>query len=78
VVLLDLNLPDGNGLVLAEQIRAERPGTCVLVCTSHDLPEYREAATLRGATHFLSKGSLDWVELGDLVEAAFRRSTTVC
>ncbi|MBI5017212.1 MAG: response regulator transcription factor [Deltaproteobacteria bacterium] len=73
VVFLDINLPDGNGLELADVIRRELPKTAVAVCTSYDLPEYREGAFRHGATHFLCKGDLDWDEVGDIVEAEMGR-----
>lgn len=72
VVFLDIGLPDGNGLDLAEVIARERPGTKVVVCTNHDIPEYREAAARRGATHFLAKEKVSWDEVGDLVASTLR------
>jgi DNA-binding NarL/FixJ family response regulator len=38
IVLLALSLPDGSGLVLAEQIRCDTPDTKVIVCTRRDDP----------------------------------------
>ena len=70
LVFLDIGLPDGNGLDLAEVIRRERPDAVVVVCTSHDLPEYRQAAEACGAHHFLPKDQMDWEKVGDLVELA--------
>lgn len=72
VVFLDIGLPDGSGLDLAETIARERPGTKVVVCTNHDLPEYREAASKSGASHFLAKEQVSWDEIGDLVAASLR------
>jgi DNA-binding NtrC family response regulator len=54
-VLLDLNLPDGNGLEWIPEIREGRPGTSVVVMTGRgDIPTAVEAMR-RGADHFLTK-----------------------
>lgn len=55
VVFVDVRLPDGNGLQLARELKARNPRLTVVVCTSHDLPEYRDAARNAGATHFVTK-----------------------
>ena len=55
IVLLDLKLPDGNGLDLLPQIKKFWPDTEVVVITG--LPDYATAveATKRGAFHFIAK-----------------------
>jgi DNA-binding NarL/FixJ family response regulator len=70
VVFVDISLPDGNGLDLAKRIRDELPGTRVIVCTTYDIPEYREAAARCGAQRFLSKDNLDTEALIAVVEGA--------
>jgi DNA-binding NarL/FixJ family response regulator len=55
VVFVDVRLPDGNGLQLARELKDRNPHLTVVVCTSHDLPEYRDAARTAGATHFVTK-----------------------
>lgn len=67
LVLMDIQLPDGNGLSATRIIKDECPAACVIVCTSHDLPEYREAAFACGAAFFLPKDRLDPREMGELV-----------
>ncbi|WP_127502104.1 response regulator [Actinoplanes solisilvae] len=55
LVLLDLNLPDMNGLELTRALRAAGIGTDVLVVTSaRDLAMVRSAVSL-GVTHYLLK-----------------------
>lgn len=58
VVFLDVRLPDGNGLAFARELRLAYPNLPVVVCTSHDLPEYRDAAREFGATHFVPKDNI--------------------
>ena len=55
LVLLDLNLPDANGLDLARQWRAEQYTTPIIAITS-DLIRYDEHQALQaGCTAFLAK-----------------------
>lgn len=56
VILLDLRLPTTNGLHLIREIKMKQAKSAVIVVTSYDLPEYREAASGCGADHFISKG----------------------
>lgn len=57
IVLLDIRLPDGNGLSLAHELRslppAERPR--VLVLSASVLPGERDAALAAGVDRFLGK-----------------------
>lgn len=57
VVLLDVRLPDGNGLALARELRTrppeERPR--VLILSASVLPNERESALMAGADGFLGK-----------------------
>lgn len=60
VVLLDMNLPDGNGLALAGEIAAhrpasERPRPTVVAVTASVLPQDRAAALAAGCDGFLDK-----------------------
>lgn len=60
VAIIDVGLPDGNGLDLLARLRSDLPGAALAVCTMHDLPEYREGARCRGAECFFRKHPLDW------------------
>ena len=55
IVLLDLNLPDANGLDLLPEIKKQWPGTEVIVLTGMASIEAAITATKRGAYHFLNK-----------------------
>lgn len=57
LIFMDIQLPGENGLELTRKIKADHPEIIIIILTSHDLPEYREAATRNKADYFLSKGS---------------------
>ena len=57
VVLLDLQLPDANGLDLLPQIKKQWPETEVVVLTGNASIEAAVEATKRGAYHFIKKPS---------------------
>src|SRR5438105_11634975 len=55
LVLLDLQLPDVEGLQLLDQIKTERPETQVIILTAHDTLANAIEAFKRGAYHCISK-----------------------
>ncbi len=55
VVLLDLKLPDANGLDLLPEIKKTWPETEVIVLTGEATFEAAVSATKRGAYHFINK-----------------------
>jgi DNA-binding NarL/FixJ family response regulator len=57
LIFMDIKLPGENGLELTKKIKAAHPGVIIIVLTSYDLPEYREAAYQYGANYFIIKGS---------------------
>jgi len=69
LIFMDINLPDESGLQLTRKIKAQYPGTNVVILTSHDLPEYRDAAIRFGANDFLVKGSSDDGRVFSVVQA---------
>src|SRR4030095_11632489 len=72
LVLLDLQLPDIQGLEMLDQIRAERPETQVIVLTAHDTLANAIESIKRGAYHFVSKPYAP-EELLSLVEKALEK-----
>ena len=68
LVFMDIKLPGQNGLEVTREIKARYPGVRVIILTSYDLPEYREAAENYGADYFLSKGSSSREEIIALVD----------
>src|SRR5919206_1541473 len=57
VVLLDLELPDLNGVEAIPQLLAARPGLAVLVFTAYDTDERVLGAVRAGARGYLLKGA---------------------
>lgn len=55
VAVLDLQLPDGDGLELAARIGEVSPGTRCLILTSHARPGYLKRALAQGVLGFLPK-----------------------
>lgn len=53
LVILDIELPDGNGLDLLRTIKRERPATRVLMFSNHDF--VRQRCKLEGADYFFDK-----------------------
>ena len=58
IVLLDLVMPEVNGLEVLQWIKAECPETKVIIVTVHDEDAYRQAAEASGADAFLLKKTL--------------------
>lgn len=58
LIFMDISLPGENGLELTRKIKANHPGVIIIILTSHDSPEYREAAIRYKADYFFSKDVL--------------------
>jgi len=69
LIFMDIQLPGENGLELTRKIKAKYPEIIVIILTTHDLPEYREAAAGAKADYFLSKGSISTGEVFKLVKS---------
>ena len=63
IVLLDLIMPQVNGLEVLRWIKVEHPETKVIIVTVHDEDAYRQAAEASGADAFLLKKTLGTVLL---------------
>ena len=57
IIFMDIRLPGENGLELTKKIKKNYPDITVVILTSYDLPEYREAARESMADYFVPKGS---------------------
>jgi len=68
VLVLDLNLPDGSSLAAIPELRAEFPGTQIVVLTMQSEPAYAREALRRGALGYVLKEAAE----SELIEAVRR------
>ena len=59
VVLLDMKLPDTDGMEILKIARKEKPGLCVIVMTGYSTVSNAVEAGKLGATDYLSKPFTD-------------------
>ena len=76
LLLLDLQLPDAEGLEVLDQIKTEFPGTQIIILTAHDSLHNAIESIKRGAYHFISKPYAP-EELLSLVEKALEKQFLV-
>lgn len=69
IIFMDIKLPGETGLELTKKIKAHDPKIIIIILTSYDLPEYRQAAHQYGANYFLSKHTSTGGEILELVES---------
>ena len=74
VVLLDLQLPDAEGLHMLEEIKTNYPESQVIILTAHDSLNNAIESIKRGAYHFISKPYAP-EELLSLIEKALEKQS---
>src|ERR1700761_5026178 len=57
IILLDINLPDRNGIDLLRYIKLHHAAATVVMCTNQSSPFYRNLCTRLGATFFIDKSA---------------------
>ena len=57
VVLLDIRMPDGDGLNALGRIKLDRPDMPILILSTYDNPTYVARAVALGASGYLLKGT---------------------
>lgn len=71
VVLMDVRMPDMDGLEATKRIKQERPRTAVIMLTMHDNPAYLRDAVRAGAAGYLLKD----VSKDELIDAVRQVAT---
>lgn len=57
VVLMDINMPDINGIEATQKICEQAPGVCVIGVSSHAHPSYARRMMQNGASGYMTKNS---------------------
>ena len=70
VVLLDIRMPDGDGLATLEKLRAKVPESKVVMLSTYDNPTYVARAVALGASDYVLKGSSREDMIATIVAAA--------
>jgi DNA-binding NarL/FixJ family response regulator len=82
LIFMNIRLPGENGLEITRKIKANRQDITVIILSSYNWPEYRNAAIRCGANGFISKESLELQEIFTIVkchqEAKQKRSKPTC
>ena len=77
LIMADLNLPDSKGLETLDHL-TRATDRLIIVLTTEDSPQLREAAIARGAYDFLPKNQLSRNVLNQLVRLAAMQANTFC
>lgn len=59
IILLDVSLPNMNGIQVLEAILAAKPKQPIIILSSHAKDEYAEIALSKGAACYIEKGATD-------------------
>jgi len=73
VLLLDLHLPDGNGLEMVDQVNRQYPATAIIVITGEDDKTADLTAMSYGAQDYLAKGEFNQASLTKSIYFALER-----
>jgi two-component system response regulator NreC len=58
IVVMDITMPQLNGLEATKLIKQQSPDTQVVIITQHDSPQIRNVALQSGATSFVTKSAV--------------------
>lgn len=73
LIFVDIRLPGQSGLDFTRKIKSTHPNIPIIILTSYDLPEYREAAKKYQADHFLSKGTTTKQDILKMVKSILEK-----
>jgi DNA-binding NarL/FixJ family response regulator len=69
LIFVDVHLPGENGFQLTRKIKHLYPETIVVVCTTFDSNEYRQAAYRVGADYFVPKSSMEIKKIVKIIQS---------
>ena len=67
VVILDIRMPDGNGIDVLRHVKQDKVGPMVIILTNYPYPAYRQKCLQAGADFFLDK-STEFDKIPELFE----------
>ena len=73
VALLDMSLPDGEGLTILQQIKSIDPGLPIVVMTGKRDDEFALCTVQQGAQDYLVKGDIDGWQLSRVLSYSIER-----
>jgi len=77
LVFMDIGLPGENGLELTRKIKAKYKNVTIAMLTNNALAEYREAAARCGADCYITKDSMKWDQISEMVKCFQRAKDSV-
>ena len=67
VIIINISLPDLNGLKITETIKRSKNFSCAVILTGASQPEYIQAAKKSGADYFIPENSLKLADIIGLI-----------
>jgi DNA-binding NarL/FixJ family response regulator len=67
LIFMDIGLRGENGLELTRKIKADRQDISIIILSSYDFPEYRQAALSYGVNGYILKDSLKWEDISKAI-----------
>ena len=66
MVILDLHMPDLNGIEVLKEIKRISPKTVVCILTNYPYPQYKKKSLALGADYFLNKNE-DFEKINNII-----------